>query len=240
MTFEEAIAKLAELNTDKALIDALKDAHKDFDAKLSKEKEAAKKAKEEAKEAAGKLKAAQARAEKALDAIGIDADTGDDDLDDAITEALKSKTADPALAKRIAKLEKKLTEQDATYKAQISEERGKRFDGMKRAALMEALTKNNADEVEILSDLLSVKMAIDETDESITLDGKDVGEAVKDFLTTHPKFAKDTQTRGAGSLTGGQQGGSNDDPFMAEIRDMAKARADAEKASADNPYFKAV
>lgn len=240
MNFEEALAKLAEIGTDKELLDALKDARKDFDAKLSKEKDTAKKAKEEAKEASDKLEAAKARAEKALDAIGIDASTDDDDLDEAIAEAMKSKTADPALTKRIAKLEKKLTEQEATYKGQIAEERGKRFDGMKRAALMEALTKNNADEVDILSDLLAAKMAIDENDESITLDGKDVSEAVKDFLTSHPKFAKDTQTRGAGSLTGGAQGGGNNDPFMQQIRDMAKARADAEKASADNPYFKAV
>ena len=139
--------------------------------------------------------------------------------------------------KRIAKLEKKLAEQEASYKGQLAEERGKRHDGMKRAALMEALTKNNADEVDILADLLAAKMAIDEADESITLDGKDVGEGVKEFLTAHPKFAKDTQTPGAGSLGGGQQGGGNNDPFMQTIKDMAKARAEAEKTAAESPYF---
>ena len=226
MTWEEILALLAKTDGGAAAVEALKKLHTEQSNALTKTKADAKKAEEALKESEANLTAAQERAEKVLEAIGADADADDDSLDDAIQAAIKSKSADPVLQKRIAKLEKKMAEADSAHKTQLAEERGKRYDGMKRTALMKALVKNNADDPELILDMLLGKMSVSEDDESISFNddkNPDVDSYVKTFLDAHPKLVKDTQKGGAGSLASTGQGGAggSNDPDVAFVEKLA-------------------
>ena len=225
LTWEEILALLAKADGGAAAVEALKKLHTEHSNALTKAKADAKKARDALKEADSKAATAQERAEKVLEAIGVDADAEDADLEEAVQAALKSKSADPALQKRIAKLEKKMSESEAAHKTQLAEERGKRYDGMKRTALMEALVKNNADDPELILDMLLGKVAVNEDDESLSFNDDDnpgVDDYVKAFLTSHPKLVKDTQNPGAGSLAGGGQGGAaGSDPDVAFAEKLA-------------------
>ncbi len=243
MTWEEILAILAKAENGAAAVEALKKIDTENRNALTKAKTDAKKAKDTLKESDTKLTAAQERAEKVLEAIGVDSDADDGDLDEAIQTALKSKSADPALTKRIAKLEKKMSEQDASYKSQLSEERGKRYDGMKRTALMEALVKNNADDPNFILDMLIGKMTVNEDDESIVFNDDKTPEVdgyVKSFLEAHPKLAKDTQNTGAGSLGAGGRVNSSgkEDPDVTFAKGLAHNNAPTEGAAkALDTYF---
>jgi hypothetical protein len=243
LTWDEILAVLAKAENGAAAVEALKKIDTENRNALMKAKTDAKKAKDTLKESDTKLTAAQERAEKVLEAIGVDSDADDGDLDEAIQTALKSKSADPALTKRIAKLEKKMSEQDASYKSQLSEERGKRYDGMKHTALMEALVKNNADDPNLILDMLIGKMTVNEDDESIVFNDDKTPEIdgyVKSFLEAHPKLVKDTQNPGAGSLHAGGQGssGGGNDPDVAFVEKLASNGAKSEgDAKALAGYF---
>lgn len=238
MTLEQIIALLEK--TDAAAAKALRDFVAAKEGEITKAKGDVKALKTKAKEEAEKATAASEKAEKVLEALGVDVDA--DDLDEAISKALKDKSADPALQKQIAKLKGKLSEQDTTYKSQLAEERGKRFDGMKRTKLMEALTKNNADDPTLIVDMLFGKMLVNEEDESITFnDDKNskVEDFVKEFLTAHPKLVANTQNPGAGSLLPGSVGGpGNDNADVAFVKSLAKGNAQADgDAKALAGYF---
>jgi hypothetical protein len=240
LTLEQIIALLE--TTDAAAAKALRDFVTAKDGEISKAKGDLKTLKIKAKEDFDKATASSERAEKVLEALGVDVDADDDSLDEAISKALKDKSADPALQKQIAKLKGKLSEQDTAHKAQIADERGKRFDGMKRTTLMEALTKNNADDPSLIVDMLLGKMVVSDEDESITFnDDKNskVDDFVKEFLTAHPKLVANTQNPGAGSLLPGNKGGAGDDsPDVAFVKSMAKENAQSEgNAKALAGYF---
>ena len=241
MTWEEILAILAKADNGAAAVEALRKIHTENANALVKAKADAKKTKDESKEFNTKLTAAQERAEKVLEALGVDVDADADDLDDAISKALKDKSVDPALQKQITKLKGKLSEQETTYKTQLADERGKRFDGMKRTTLMEALAKNNADDPSLIVDMLLGKMVVSDEDESITFnDDKNskVDDFVKDFLTAHPKLVANTQNPGAGSLLGNKGGVGDDSPDVAFVKSLAKGNEQSEgNAKALAGYF---
>ena len=241
MTWEEILAILAKADNGAAAVEALRKIHTENANALVKAKADAKKTKDESKEFNTKLTAAQERAEKVFEALGVDVDADADDLDDAISKALKDKSADPALQKQIAKLKGKLSEQETTYKTQLADERGKRFDGMKRTTLMEALAQNNADDPSLIVDMLLGKMVVSDEDESITFnDDKNskVDDFVKDFLTAHPKLVANTQNPGAGSLLGNKGGVGDDSPDVAFVKSLAKGNEQSEgNAKALAGYF---
>lgn len=241
MTWEEILAILAKADNGAAAVEALRKIHTENANALVKAKADAKKTKDESKEFNTKLTAAQERAEKVFEALGVDVDADADDLDDAISKALKDKSADPALQKQIAKLKGKLSEQETTYKTQLADERGKRFDGMKRTTLMEALAQNNADDPSLIVDMLLGKMVVSDEDESITFnDDKNskVDDFVKDFLTAHPKLVANTQNPGAGSLLGNKGGVGDDSPDVAFVKSLAKGNEQSESnAQALAGYF---
>jgi len=241
LTWEEILAILAKADNGAAAVEALRKIHTENANALVKAKADAKKTKDESKEFNTKLTAAQERAEKVFEALGVDVDADADDLDDAISKALKDKSADPALQKQIAKLKGKLSEQETTYKTQLADERGKRFDGMKRTTLMEALAQNNADDPSLIVDMLLGKMVVSDEDESITFnDDKNskVDDFVKDFLTAHPKLVANTQNPGAGSLLGNKGGVGDDSPDVAFVKSLAKGNEQSESnAQALAGYF---
>jgi len=239
LTFEQIVALLEK--TDAAAAKALRDFVAAKDGEISKVKGDFKTLKTKAKDDADKATAANEKAEKVLEALGVDVDADADDLDDAISTALKDKSVDPALQKQIAKLKGKLSEQETTYKTQLADERGKRFDGMKRTTLMEALAKNNADDPSLIVDMLLGKMVVSDEDESITFnDDKNskVDDFVKDFLTAHPKLVANTQNPGAGSLLGNKGGVGDDSPDVAFVKSLAKGNEQSEgNAKALAGYF---
>lgn len=240
LTLEQIIALLEK--TDPAAAKALQDFVAAKDGEITKVKNDLTSLKTKLKEDTDKAAAASEKAEKVLEAFGVDADIDPEGLAEAIGKALKDKSMDPALQKQITKLKGKLSEQDASYKSQLAEERGKRFDGMKRTALMEALTKNNADDPTLIVDMLLGKMIVNEADESITFnDDKNskVDDFVKEFLTAHPKLVANTQNPGAGSLLTGSAGGTgNDSADVAFVKSLAKGNAQAESdAKALDNYF---
>lgn len=190
---------------------------------------------------AGKIKTLQERVEKFQDALGIDADV--EDIEESIKSVMKEKTADPALQKQITNLKEKLRVKDEEHNSTLSEERGKRFDGMKRTALLEALGKNNADDPNLLVDMLIGKIVVNEDDESLAFnDDKNskIDDYVKEFLTAHPKLIANIQKPGAGSLLGANGGASNDNESTEYAKKLAESgnSNSTENAKALEGYFK--
>lgn len=242
MTLEEIIKLLSTLENGAeavADLDAIISTHETANNKLKADLKAMK---ESQKKDKATLDKANGLVEKLCSAIGVDED--DEDIDASIEKALKEKSADPALNKRIAKLEKKLTDTEANYKSQLEGEKTKRYDGMKRNALMESLVKNNAADPELLLDMLVGKMKVDDADESITFDDDKtpcVDDYVKHFLTAHPRLLKNMQSGGANSFGNGgdsPQGASGDNNVEIFAKNLAAGNANsAEQTAVLKNYF---
>ena len=177
-----------------------------------------------------KVKELEQKLEAVYDTLGIDEDT--EDIEEAIESALKGKSNDPALQKQINKLKTKIADQEKDFNAKFTEERNKRFDNMKRSALLEALSANDADDPNLLVDMLLNKIVVNEDDESMTFnDDKNskIGDYVKEFLTAHPKLVTNNQNSGAGSLFNGSAKGGK-----SEETDFAKKLAESNNANSES------
>ena len=177
-------------------------------------------------------KAISEKNEAIYDALGIDPEV--DDIEEAIKESLKNKSADPALSKQLSKLQKKLAEDTKMLSDQLTEERNKRYDGMKRTAILEALSANNAVDPKALQEMFLGKIKIDEDDESLSfLDESgasvNLNDGVKTWLGANPWAVANKQNSGAGSLPGGSAGGSED-----SVSEFAKRLAEGNKTTSED------
>lgn len=226
MGVEELIKKLNLDETNAAL---LRKFAADKDAEITKKVSDLTVLKAKYKNDAGKVRELEKKLESIYDTLGIDEDA--EDIGEAVETALKGKSNDPALQKQINKLKNKIAEQEKDFNAKFADERGKRFDGMKRAALMEALAANDAEDPALLVDLLISKVVVNDEDESLAFnDDKNskIEDYVKEFLEAHPKMVANRQAPGGGSLLGGQSG-----PAGSEGLDFAKKLAESNNTNTE-------
>lgn len=227
MTIEELIKKLG---LDETNAEILRKFAADKDAEITKKVADLNAAKTKVKDEAKKAKELATKMETVYDTLGIEPDT--EDIEEAIQAALKGQSNDPALQKQINKLKSKIADQEKEFNDKFTQERGKRFENMKRAALIEALTANDADDPALLVDLLINKVKVNEEDETLTFnDDKNskVGDYVKEFLVAHPKLVANKQNAGAGGVPGGNTGAPDN-----ENQAFAKKMAESNKVSADS------
>ncbi len=236
MTLEQLLAALAKLPEGTVFAEALKAIIAAKEAEITQKNAQYKTLTKTLKDAEDKLKVSSERLEKFYDHLNIDEDV--DDLDNALTDALKNsqKGGDAALLKRIEKLEKARQKDKDDSDKLISEERGKRHDLLKRQTLLSALTAGNATRADELVGLLLGKVQIDENDELTFIDEKGqavkVEDGVKNWLTARPEFNKNVQRPGAGSGAGGGAGGGDDGNLgktvAAKVAENSKASTDAQ------------
>lgn len=207
MTIEEILKALESVQDGGKYVEGLKKLVADKDNEISKKASDLSTVKIKAKADGEKLKELSTKLEKFYDTLGIDDST--DDIEKSIETIMKSKSNDPALQTQVSKLKAKLATQEQEFNSKLGEEKSKRFEGLKRTALLEALTANDANEPNLLVDMLINKIVINEDDESMNFnDDKNskVGDYVKEFLAAHPILIANTQKNGAGSLLGNING----------------------------------
>lgn len=232
MTLEEILALIGE---EKAKTEVKKLFEKK-EAELAKAKEATAKAKEATVKANECNKAVADKLEKVLEAFGIDGD--DDEFEDSLAQAVKSKSTDAAMQRKLSKMQKKLDDATAKFTEELKAERSKRFEGVKRQKLLEALNANNTTETDLLVDLLIGKVEIDEDDESITSGGKAVEEMITSFLKDHPSFVKNSQNTGANSNMGNNHGNNSEDDDVSFAKRLAtNASATEQNNKVLDSYF---
>lgn len=237
MTFEEILKALESLQDGSKYVEGLKKLVADKDNEISKKASDLSTVKIKAKADGEKLKELSTKLEKFYDALGLDDST--DDIEKSIETIMKSKSNDPALQTQVNKLKAKLATQEQEFNSKLGEEKSKRFEGLKRTALLEALTANDANEPNLLVDMLINKIVINEDDESMNFnDDKNskVGDYVKEFLAAHPILIANTQKNGAGSLLGSINGkdGKENTEFA---QNLAKNNNTGDNAKALESYF---
>jgi hypothetical protein len=167
--------------------------------------------KESSKKANGEAKNLRERLKKLLGAL--DLDETDDDLDEKIEELktlkkpeTKDKLSDYEKLSKEVGVMKREREAEKADKAKLTE---KVHSGLKKSSLIKALTEKNAIDPELIAEVLSGKLKVKEDDSVVFLDGEnevDVAKGVEGFLETKKHLIKNSQSPGAGSSSGGQDG----------------------------------
>ena len=225
MTREQLIAYFKKQTNADELVEALEAIENGYVEEIGKRNSEAKNKRTEAKDALGKLKAVQDRLEQVCDAFGVDSEA--EDLEDALEAAKKTKSSDPAMQKKIDRLEKKLKEQETELTSQLEAERSKRLDSVKRTAVMDALNKHNAKDASSLVKMFLAELEVAEDGETLTLKNEKgmavtVEDGIKDWLSTRQWAVSNTGQPGSGGgnpPSGGGQGGDEVDKFVMSLVD---------------------
>ena len=234
MTIQDVLAWIKKQQEGQTYLDAL-NAHLESLASAAKgDKDSIKKLQDEAKANKEKLEKANAKVEKFADALGVSEDS--ETLDDDISNALKAKggAGDPALQRKIERLQKQLNDKTKELTEQLTAERGKRHDSVIKNALLAELTAQNALEPNTLLEMFRGKVKVNEDDSLLFGENQTVKEGVAAWLKDHPAFVTNKQKPGAGGSSGG---GSEDDQFLNIAKNLGKSAKGPENDPAA-VYFK--
>lgn len=235
MTLEELIALLEKAgNTDAVdFVKSLDASHKE---KVNKVNSEAKGLRERAKTAEKAAETVKERLETVLTKLGVETELEDDAFTTAIEEATKGGKVNPDLEKRLNLMNEQNRKLKAEMEKGVSEERGKRLDVVKRAAIKDALTAGKAHDIDTLTDVFLSRVKVGD-DEKLFLDSEDgsqvsVTDGIAAFLKTKPGWVTNQQLPGAGSHTGGNAGGTGNLSEAAKFAEgLAKGNGDSSKTS---------